>query len=361
MRRRDVLLLCFFLPAIFFLPGCGKRRPPLPPLERIPQRTEELSATQQGNQILLEWPAPRRNASDQSVQSIRRVDVYRLAEALTAPLPLTEDEFAARSTLVGSVTLDPLHPPTDEMTYTDPLELQGQNTRLRYAIRFVNASNQRAAFSNFVLIEPSARIARPPSVNAPTQTTQESISLTWEPPAANIDNSTPVNILGYNIYRATADHPEFDKLNPTPVNTSAYSDRNFVFGENYRYAVRTVSLGTGATQVESLDSNIASFKPVDTFAPPTPRPVSAVAAPGRISLFFPASPASDLAGYEIFRSTDPSLPLAQWQKLTAQLYQRTTFIDDSVESGKKYFYYVTAVDTNGNRSAPSEPANDTAP
>ena len=38
-----------------------------------------------------------RNAADQSVQSIRRIDVYRLAEKPTAPLPLTEEEFGARS------------------------------------------------------------------------------------------------------------------------------------------------------------------------------------------------------------------------------------------------------------------------
>jgi len=37
------------------------------------------------------------------VQSIRRVDVYRVAEKPNAPLPMTEEEFAARSILIGSV------------------------------------------------------------------------------------------------------------------------------------------------------------------------------------------------------------------------------------------------------------------
>ena len=54
--------------------GCGKRRPPLPPIERVQQRTELLSGAQQGNEVILSWPAPQRNAPDSSVQSIRRID-----------------------------------------------------------------------------------------------------------------------------------------------------------------------------------------------------------------------------------------------------------------------------------------------
>ena len=75
------------------------------------QRTELLSGVQRGNQVILSWPAPRRNASDQSVQSIRRIDIYRLAEKPGAPLALTEEEFATRSTLIGSVTYDEIKNP----------------------------------------------------------------------------------------------------------------------------------------------------------------------------------------------------------------------------------------------------------
>src|SRR5258705_11952947 len=92
--------LCALAIGIAVTFGCGKRRPPLPPVERVQQRTELLSGAQQGNEVILSWPAPRRNAPDSTVQSIRRVDVYRLAEKPGAPLPLTEEEFAARSTLI---------------------------------------------------------------------------------------------------------------------------------------------------------------------------------------------------------------------------------------------------------------------
>ena len=355
---------CLVLFAAVLVAGCGKRRPPLPPVERVQQRTELLSGAQRGNQVTLSWPAPLRNASDQSVQSIRRIDVYRLAEKPTAPLPLTEEEFGARSTLIGSVTYDEIKSAGDTLTYTDTLELAGQPTRLRYAIRYVNASGQRAAFSNFLLIEPSARVAQPPTLTATgKELTESAITINWTPPAANIDGSTPVNLLGYNVYRIGETQRE---SGDTPLNSSLvagtqFADQNFQFGENYQYFVRSVSLGTDGAQVESLNSNSLSIAPRDTFAPSAPTSITIAAAPGRLSIFFPANPEADIAGYTIYRAIDPDLPKDRWTKLTSALLERTTFQDENVESGKRYYYYLTATDKAGNVSPPSEVISEIVP
>lgn len=344
------------------LTGCGKRRPPLPPLENIPQRTELLSGVQRGNQVILSWPAPLRNASSGSVQSIRRIDIYRLAEKPAAPLPLTEEEFATRSTLIGSVPYETISATGETIIYVDTLELAGEPTRLRYALRYVNAAGQRAAFSNFLLIEPAARIASPPTL-LNQQTNESGITINWKAPAANIDGSTPVNLLGYNVYRIEGAQNEISQtpLNTTLVSGTTYVDKNFSFGEKYAYIVRSVSLGTGGAQVESLNSNAIPVEPLDVFAPSAPTDIRINAAPGRISLFFPANPERDVAGYNIYRSTDPELPKERWVKLNDAPLTRTTFQDEAIESGKKYFYYLTAVDTAGNTSAPSEVVSDTVP
>lgn len=344
--------------------GCGKRRPPLPPIERVQQRTELLSGAQIGNQVILSWPAPLRNASDESVQSIRRIDIYRLAEKPTSPLPLTEAEFATRSTLIGSVTYDQIKNTTDTLTYTDVLQLAGEPTRLRYAIRYVNASDQRAAFSNFLLIEPSARVARPPTLaTTGKEISEEGITITWQPPTSNIDGSTPVNLLGYNVYRLDESQAE---TGPAPINSSLvegtqYSDKNFKFGANYTYIIRSVSLGTDGAQVESLNSNLLSVSPRDVFAPSPPAKITIAAGPGRLSLFFPANPEPDVVGYNIFRSTDPDLAKEGWTKLNPSLLTRTSFQDEKVEAGKRYYYYLTAVDQAGNISQPSEVISETVP
>jgi hypothetical protein len=330
----------------------------------VQQRTELLSGVQRGNHVLLSWPAPLRNAPNSSVQSIRRIDVYRLAEKLTAPLPLTEEEFAARSNVIGSVTYDQIKNADGELTYTDELELSGQPARLRYAVRYVNESGQRAAFSNFLLIEPAARIAQPPTLlNTGNEVSESGINLTWQPPAANIDGSTPVNLLGYNIYRLDEKDPEFSRtpLNPGLVEGTQFTDKSFQFGESYRYVVRSVSLGTEGAQVESLNSNVLPVSPIDRFAPSIPGPVTLAAAAGRISIFFPANPETDVAGYNIFRSTDPNLPKNQWTKLNRELLTKTTFLDDNVESGKTYYYYLVAVDLVGNVSGESDVKSETVP
>ena len=301
-RRQRLLALALLLPAVMVIVNCGKRRPPLPPVERVQQRTELLSGVQRGNQVILSWPAPLRNAPDESVQSIRRIDVYRLAEKPRAPLGLTEEEFARRSTLIGSVTYDEIKKASDVLTYTDTLELAGEPARLRYAVRYVNASGQRAAFSNFLLLEPAGRIAQPPTIIVTGKEVSENdITISWQPPAANIDGSTPVNLLGYNIYRVEESQ---DVYSQTPINDSLFSgteykDKNFSFGQSYRYVVRSVSLGTEGSQVESLNSNSITVSPRDTFKPSAPEKITIGAAPGRLSIFFPANPETDIAGYNI--------------------------------------------------------------
>lgn len=362
-RRRPLLLFCVLL-SIFCFAGCGKRRPPLPPVERVQQRTEFLSGVQRGNQVILSWPAPFRNAPDGSVQSIRRVDVYRLAEKPTSPLPLTEEEFATRSTLIGSVTYEQIRSAQDVLTYIDTLELAGEPARLRYGLRYVNAEGQRAAFSNFLLIEPAAKVAQAPTmITTGNEVSEEALTVSWAAPATNIDGSTPVNLLGYNIYRSQESEPDSGgtPLNSQLIGGTSYRDAAFKFGSTYRYFVRAVSLGTEGGQVESLNSNSITIAPTDTFAPSAPTSITVAAAPGRLSLFFPANTEADVAGYNVYRTTDPNLPKEQWTKLNTTLLDRTTFQDEKVESGTKYYYYVTAVDQAGNVSPASEVVSETVP
>jgi hypothetical protein len=360
-KKAFILTFAFCLSPFAF--ACGKRRPPQPPIERVPQRTELLSGAQRGNEVILSWPAPLRNAPDESVQSIRRIDVYRLAEKPSAPLPLTEEEFAARSTLIGSVTYEQMRAAGPSITYVDTLELAGQPTRLRYALRYVNAAGQRASFSNFLLIEPAARISLPPVLLSPAEESETAITIRWQPPAANIDGSTPVNLLGYNVYRTALSEtePTSAPINSTLVQSNQFADKNFNFGEQYSYIVRAVSLGTGGAQVESLNSNEVAVAPLDKYPPSAPTSITVAAAPSRLSLFFPANPERDVAGYNIYRSTDPNLPKDRWTKLNNVLLTRTTYQDEMVESGRRYYYYLTAVDAAGNMSAPSEVVSETVP
>ncbi len=351
--------LAFIMFALLICLSCGKRKPPLPPIERVSQRVE-ISGFQRGNNVNLTWTMPARNAPDGSILNIDRADIYRLAEPLNSTLTLSEEEFASRSTLIASLPITDADFGLKKISYTDTLEFAGQPVRLRYAIRFVNASGQKAAFSNFLLLEPAARIAEAPTSLSAT-ITEPAIILDWNAPDANVDGSKPANILGYNIYRSPSEKETAKLLNEMPVNETEFTDKLFEFGKVYFYFTRTVSLGSHAEPVESLESNIVKVSPKDVFPPSPPSAITIAAAPNNLSIFFATNPEKDIVGYRIYRSTDRDLPLSEWQNLTPELLATTTFQDTKVESGKTYFYYLTAVDIAGNISAPSEIVSETAP
>ena len=344
---------------LLFSLSCGKRRPPLPPNERIPQRVE-LSGFQRGNNVVLSWRLPARNAGKGSVLNISRADIYRLAESASAPLTLSEEEFASRSILIATVPITDADFGLKTLSFQDRLEFAGQPARLRYSVRLANSSGQKAAFSNFVVIEPVSRVAAAPT-SLSADVSQESITLKWNPSVENVDRTKPPNLLGYFVYRSTSEKEPAKLLTKSPVTATTYRDEFFEFGKQYFYFVRAVSASTESVPIESDESNIVKVKPVDTFPPSAPAAITLAAGQGVISIFFAVNPEKDVAGYKIYRSTDPNLDRSQWTPLTPQLLTANTYQDRSVESGKTYFYYLTATDTAGNVSPPSEVVSELAP
>jgi hypothetical protein len=185
------------------------------------------------------------------------------------PLPLTEEEFSARANLIGSVTSEQIAEAKETLAYTDELS-HSEPVRLRYAVRYVNAAGQRASFSNFLLIEPAASVSQPPAVGQTPEIRENAVIVRWEAPSANVDNTRPANLLGYNVYRSarSQNEPAQTPLNSRPVNATSFADQTFAFGEEYVYVVRAVSLGTGGEPVESLNSNPVEVKPRSS-SPPT--------------------------------------------------------------------------------------------
>jgi hypothetical protein len=303
---------------------------------------------------------PARNASKGDILNISRIDIYRLVEPATSPLQLSEEEFANRSSLIAAIRVTDGDFGLQTLTHRDTLEFAGQPARIRYAIRLVNASGQRAGFSNALLIEPTSVLAAGPT-DLRAEVRQDLIRLTWQAPVANIDGSTPASVLGYNVYRSPSDKSPATLLNKAPITGTSFEDTFFDFEKDYYYFVRAVSSGRSAEPVESIESNIVKFRPLDTFAPSAPSALTVAAAPGVISIFFALNPETDVTGYHIYRSTDPALPKPDWTKLTADLLKANTFQDRRVESGKSYHYFVTATDRFGNVSEPSEVVSETAP
>ncbi len=328
-------------------------------MPKVSQRAE-ISGFQRGNKIILSWKMPARNAPRNDVEHISRVDIYRLAERSKSPRTLSEQEFAARSVLIASVRIrdDDFGP--KPYTYTDTLKFAGQPSRLRYAVRFVNSAGQKAAFSNFLLIEPAPKVAAAPD-ELKAKVSQTVIDIAWTAPKENADGTTPVNLVGYNIYRSESKATAGKLLNKTPVVDAQFADKTFEFDKEYFYFVRAVSAGTGDQPTESGESNIVEVAPKDTFPPTPPSSITIAASPTSISIFFPPNPETDVVGYKIFRSEDETLPKPEWKLLTPKPQDANTFQDTDAEAGKTYFYYVIAIDKFNNESPPSEVVSDKMP
>lgn len=68
--------------------------------------------------------------------------------------------------------------------------------------------------------------------------------------------------------------------------------------------------------------------------------------------------ASPVAGYNVYRSEKAGGP---YTKLTSSPIQATNYIDRAVQSGRIYFYAVTAVDSKGKESVHSNHARASIP
>jgi fibronectin type 3 domain-containing protein len=76
-----------------------------------------------------------------------------------------------------------------------------------------------------------------------------------------------------------------------------------------------------------------------------------------VDLIWAPVPDLDLAGYNVYRREDGK----QAEKVNAEMVHGPSYRDLAVESGKNYFYTVTAVDARGNESSHSEEASERVP
>jgi len=340
-----------------FLAACGKVGPPLPPERRETLHVENLSVEQRGAHLILSLPFTRTPKTQ-----LQRIDVYRLVEQLEAPMGLPIETFSEKASVVYSILADDIPLNRSGVIYNDALNVKGeaQNKRYRYSVRMFNTAGQANDFSTYATIEPLLNLALPPAKLAAKQV-ETQIEITWDPPEGNMNETSPANVAGYNIYRRQGG--SFNKINAEPLIEPRFVDRNFQFGADYQYVVRSLSFKPGSASlsesIESDDSPPLDHTPKDTFPPAPPKPVTIASINSLVSLFWPLSAEPDVVGYNVYRAEDENAPPEKWVKLNPELHKTASFRDDKVQVGKKYFYQITAVDAYGNESARSETVSET--
>ena len=356
LRGSGILFLMIIVTMISNL-GCGKRRPPIAPKKKAVERVE-ISSLQRGSEISITWRYNPTPVSDASIGAVVRADIYRLVLKGDSRESISDDEFTERSSIIGSVEYDAKGGTPEPVSYKDDLDLSKGSLRVLYAVRLVAKSGERLPFSKIVRLNVTSKVSRPIELLSATPN-QDAVTVTWKPSDANLDGTQPANLLGYNLYRIEGQNGAV-LINKSPVADDRYSDGTFKFGSAYKYFVRAVH-STDAGLTESDPSNQISLTPVDVFPPAPPSAITIAASPKAISIFFAFNQESDIAGYRIFRSEDGELDKSKWLELSKSPIKTTTFQDESVTTGKTYFYFILAVDSVGNLSDPSEVVSETVP
>jgi hypothetical protein len=118
--------------------GCGKKGAPLAPLRPVPARIDDLTVRRLGNDIVLQFTIPSRNADSTTPAAIVRVDAYAITGNPQDPAgrPLEARDFLKYADSVAGLEVEPPPPPAPKEgpppppPPPDPRPAQGERVSL---------------------------------------------------------------------------------------------------------------------------------------------------------------------------------------------------------------------------------------
>ncbi|MEU9912386.1 PA14 domain-containing protein [Streptomyces sp. NPDC051001] len=156
-----------------------------------------------------------------------------------------------------------------------------------------------------------------------------------------------MDLAGYQVYRRLQGDDSWKKL--TTTTAGSYTDAPPTTGATYLYEVRAYDKA-GNESAGSADKSVTT---ADRTAPAKPAPVGA--ADGQPGVTVSWNAVAGAAEYLVHRRWDTDgqdEPVVQVARVSG-----TSWLDTKVEDRLMYSYWVTAVDTAGNRSARSAPTS----
>lgn len=356
------------------LVSCGAPGVPIPPALELARPVTDLRAARKGDKVYLAWTVPSRTTDRQIV---RHPGVTRICRSLRVPVtdcktPVAEIAAKQFPLPASELSMKGAPAPKVQANYTDvlPEELQAQDptAAITYAVSVQNENGRSAGLSNQVQV-PSAPILAPPN-NFRASVKSEGVLLAWDcPPAVTAPEAITYKI---RIYRREQGKQADSRINDANLSdcsqaqpVTEFLDQTFEWEKHYDYRATLVTVvsgpGNSEVEVEGDDTSTVPVFAHDIFPPAVPTGLQAVfSSVGQapfVDLVWSPDTEADLAGYNIFRHEEGAEPV----KLNALPEKAPAFRDSNVQSGKKYFYSVSAVDERNNESAKSEEASEQVP
>jgi hypothetical protein len=356
--------------AVALLAGCGAPGIPIPPSLELAKPVTDLRAVRKGDKVYLAWSVPVETTERRAIQRPGPTRICRnLGETITeCGIPIGAIPPAnAAPTKPPSSSKNSSAAPRLTSGYTDTLPAAVQihaNDQVTYSVEALNASQRSGGLSNQVQV-PAAPALLPPA-NFRAQVTTEGVVLSWT--EVPLPTEPPGLRHLYRVYRRRKGFDTSTLAGEIPLgNPPALQlvDRTFEWEETYSYRATVVTLiardGKPGLQVEGEDTPTVTVFAHDVFPPATPAGLQAVfSGVGQapfVDLVWAPDTEADLAGYNIFRREQGGQPT----KINSDSVKGPSYRDAGVQSGKTYFYSVSAMDVRGNESARSDEANEAVP
>lgn len=341
-----ILLLLLILITL----NCGSKGPPqlVPPREPLPVR--EISLSQQGAFIHLAWKFPPL-LSDRETrlepEKIRTVHIFY------SDRELTPDNYRRRALADHRIQLEKIPQNRGGFHVKFPMKDHQLDRKTYYFVMYYRYRQKKSPVSrplSLITVLP----ARPVS-DLTLRQERKSLILKWSRPTRDISGEALQYLTGYRVYRKIGEKPEnpaeFQLLNSSgKLLEEYYEDRETSREGTYHYYVVTAH----GPNIESMPSNVVSVDIRNVFPPASPRNLVCVSAPEGLQLFWEPVEDGDLAYYRIYRRAEGEFEF----KLLVERIQKTFYRDNDLQPGINYSYQVTAVDTAGNESDPSNTAGE---
>jgi hypothetical protein len=355
---------CFLGSLVLLAAGCGAPGDPTPPSPPIPAAVTDLAGHQIGDAVLLTCTLPLKSTLGERLNQVPTLEVWRGALRPDG----TPDPRSFHLVVTVPAAILQTYVSEGKVSFPDPIQPEELRSNIGqtalYRVRTRISERKSSADSNEFPVNLYPVPQRVDTLEA--RTTEKYIQLNWTPPVSTSAGAQLPPIREFHVYRGELDptsapaaakdlHAAAWKLPPLQIavaNAPEYQDSSFDFGKTYAYIVRSV-ISEGGSLLESGDSRPAILTPKDIYPPAAPEDVVAAVLPGAspgtfvVDLSWTINLETDMAGYRVYRSESEN---ERGQRLTPDLLPTPSFRDNTVASGHRYWYTVTAVDRAGNES-----------
>jgi hypothetical protein len=373
--------------------GCASPGQPRPPSLNLPEVVKDLSANRVGDAVQLHWTTPEKTTDRIDVKGPMTAEICRITVSSAPPVCLP-------------VARLPVQPgPTQAAEALPPVLTVDPPALLAYRVQILNSHNRSAGPSSEVFVASGA--VPPPVDQLRAIPTPDGATLEWQkrdstavveldrlpigsngvvieppPPKAASKGSKPL-LKKQTATPQKSTPTSTPKLLQTPpaltevklrtpthlADAGGTIDHTARMGESYRYTaqrVRSISLNGHTLELCSFASPPVTVVMRNTFPPHAPTgleavPGGATAADRSIDLSWTPNTEPDLAGYIVYRQEIDSKGVAAGTvtRLNPTPVVGPAYRDQTAVAGHRYTYFVTAINTAGNESAPSDAVQET--